>query len=126
MANKEEFKTFVKDHPKLIGHVKNGEMNWQKFYELYDLYGQESDVWDTYLKEPEVRKEVKEAAKATASSIGMSDVVNFIKGVNLEELQSGVSSLQRVVGVLQDFGKKDTKTTKEQYKPRPIYKHFED
>ena len=54
MASKEEFKEFVKDHPRLIGHVKNGDMNWQKFYELYDLYGESGDIWEEYLKEPTV------------------------------------------------------------------------
>ena len=26
-------------------------MTWQKFYELYDMYGEESTVWDEYKQE---------------------------------------------------------------------------
>lgn len=130
MASKEEFKIFVKDHPKLIGHVKNGDMNWQKFYELYDLYGAKSDVWDEYLKAKEDlsgnNENVEKAAAGALAGFGLADVMNFMKGINLDELQSGVNSLQRVVGVLQDFGKGDSVPKKDQYKPRPVYKHFED
>ena len=35
--SKEEFKGFVQKNPKLIEYVRNNEMTWQKFYELYDL-----------------------------------------------------------------------------------------
>lgn len=126
MASKEEFKEFVKDHPRLIGHVKNGDMNWQKFYELYDLYGESGDIWEEYLKEPTVESKSEAATKAAVTGFSVGEIMNFLKGIDLDELQNGVSSLQRVVGVLQDFGKKETPSPKEQYKPRPIYKHFED
>ncbi len=49
----------------------------------------------------------------------------MFKNVDLDSIQNGVNSIQRVLGVFQDFNKKDT-PTKETYKPRPIYKHFED
>ena len=42
---KEEFKEFVKKNPKLITYVNNNEMTWQKFYEMYDLYGESNEVW---------------------------------------------------------------------------------
>ena len=34
----DNFKKFVKENPKLVNFVRNGDMTWQKFYELYDLY----------------------------------------------------------------------------------------
>ena len=126
MASKEEFKSFVKDHPRLIGHVKNGDMNWQKFYELYDLYGESEEIWKEYLKEPVVESNRENVEKIATTGFSIGEIMNFLKGINLDELQNGVSSLQRVVGVLQDFGKRETPNPKEQYKPRPIYKHFED
>ena len=48
--SKVEFKEFVKKNPNLISFVERGETNWQKLYELYDLYGESSDVWNKYLK----------------------------------------------------------------------------
>ena len=38
--SKVEFKEFVKKNPNLINFVEKGETNWQKLYELYDLYGE--------------------------------------------------------------------------------------
>ena len=44
MANKEEFKNFVRKNPTLVNYVNNNEMTWQKFYEMYDMYGESNDV----------------------------------------------------------------------------------
>mgnify|MGYP004646282815 CR=1 FL=1 len=122
MDKKVEFKNFVKQNPRLIKFVKNGEMTWQKFYEIYDMYGTESSVWDSYLKDVAVGA----AAATAASSLSFNDVINWVKGIDLDSVQSGINNIQRVVGMVQDFSKKDTKSTKEEYKPRPVYKHFED
>lgn len=123
MANKEEFKAFVKKNPKLITFIKNGDMTWQKFYEIYDIYGDSSDAWKDYL----VSNEVVEKTVGATSVLGINDIFSWIKNINLDSLQEGVNSLQRVIGVVKDLGNKDDTTSKkEEYKPRPIYKHFED
>ena len=124
MDKKEEFKGFVKEHPRLIQFVKNGDMTWQKFYEMYDLYGKEHTVWDEYLDRQ--ASNTSTAQKAAASTIGLADIVNFVKQIDLDSIQNSVSSVQRVLGVLQDFGTHSEEPKKETYKPRPIYKHFED
>lgn len=114
--SKETFKEFVRKNPKLVKFVNSNEMTWQKFYEMYDMYGDNSDVWNKYLKD---EKDIEKA-------IGVADFVNFLKTVNLDSLQEGINNVQRVLGIFQDFTKKDNNTNKEEYKPRPIYKHFED
>ena len=116
MTKKEEFKEFVRKNPKLVKYVKDGTSNWQQFYEIYDLYGEDKDAWKDYLP----------LATATAS-LGVNDFMGWIKNIDLDAFQNGVSSLQRVLGVVQDLSGKDT-TSKptEEYRPRPMYKHFED
>ncbi len=97
-------------------------MSWQKFYEMYDMYGDKSEVWNDYLNTKE--EKVKEVA---ATSLGLTDILSWFKNVDLDSLQEGINSVSRVVGVLQDFGDSNSKTTsKTEYKPRPLYKHFED
>ena len=109
---KEEFKIFVRENPQLLKHVKDNTMTWQKFYEMYDMYGKDEKVWEPYLK-----KEVV----ATATTAG---VLEWLKNINLDSVQEGINSVQRVLGMFKDMGSKDT--VKEEYKPRPMYKHFED
>ncbi len=118
MTRLDEFKSFVKKNPKLVTFVNSGEMTWQKFYEMFDLYGEENSIWDSYLK----GKEIVE----NSSSFTLSDFFTLFKNIDLDSLQAGISNIQRVLSVLQDFGKKEDIVEESSYKPRPIYKHFED
>ena len=114
MNNKEEFKAFVKNNPKLIKYVRDGSKTWQNFYEIFNLYGSDASAWKEYLG----------ASVDVSSGI---DLLSWLKGIDLDSIQSGVTSLQRVLGVVQDFTNKDSSTNiKEEYQPRPLYKHFED
>ena len=118
MDKKDEFKNFVKKNPKLINYVKDGTSSWQKFYELYDLYGEEENAWKEYLTPITV-------AATAATGAGLTDLFNWIKNIDIDGVQSGIGNVQRVLGMVQDLtGKNNTK--KEEYKPRPVYKHFED
>ena len=117
------FKEFVRKNPKLIKFVKNGDMTWQKFYELFDLYGENNDIWKEYISD-DIKKD---AAVAATTGFSVAEFFNWMKNVDLDSIQNSVNSLQRVIGVMEDFTKKDNKDTKtNDYKPRPIYKHFED
>ena len=108
---KEEFKQFVRNNPSLIKYVRNGSKTWQNFYELFSLYGDDKSAWKEYL-----------GVGSTVS--GASDFFSWLKSIDVDSIQNGVTSLQRVLGVVQDFTDKDT--PKEEYTPRPLYKHFED
>ena len=128
---KDEFKEFVKKNPRLISYVKTNEMTWQKFYEMYDIYGEDENVWKEYINNNSLKNSnttgTTKIAKAGIAGLTLSEVVNWFKNVDLDGIQEGIGNVQRVLGVVQDFSKKDnTKTTKETYKPRPLYKHFED
>ena len=112
MTKKEEFKAFVSKNPRLINYVKSGEMTWQKFYEIYDLYGENKEAWKDYL-------EVAAVSTATSTSL-----LSILKNIDLDSVQNGVNSIQRVVGLLQEMG--GTKEENSEYKPRPIYKSFDD
>lgn len=119
MDKKEEFKNFVRKNPSLIKYVKEDKMTWQKFYEIYDLYGEKEEAWSSYLKKEE-KIEPKQESKTNI------DLASLVKNIDLDSIQNGVNSFQRVLGLLGELTSKDTGLKKEEYKPRPLYKHFED
>lgn len=116
--SKESFKDFARLHPELATQVVNNKISWQKLYELYNIYGTNSSVWNTYLQNPS-----KEISKETT----LNDIVTTIKGVDLETVQNGIQNMQKAISLLQDIGIGKAKDIpKSTYEPRPMYKYFED
>lgn len=118
MSNIEEFKNFVRNNPKLINYVKEGKNTWQEFYELYDLYKDDSSVWSKYLKMD---------ASDDKSGI-LEQIVTYFKNVDVNKLQEGISSIQKAIDLFGGMLSKDTSTNEgsSSYRPRPVYRRFED
>lgn len=116
----DNFKTFVRNNPSLINYVRNKEMSWQDFYEMFSLYGSENHIWDKYLG---------------ITNVGTSSIKNifsYLNNIDMNELQKGIGSLQKGIGYVQDFiasrtsSQTNTETNKSSYEPRPLYKYFDD
>lgn len=121
MNNIDNFKEFVKKNPALIKYVKNESMTWQKFYELYVMYGEDDNVWKEYLVTNNTSNNID------ITKLGFNDVLSWVKKIDLNTVQNGVNNLQRVIGVLNDLSSNGkNEVTKPEYKPRPLYRHFED
>ena len=114
MSKKEEFKKFVKNNPKLIDKVKNNEMTWQKYYELYDLYGEDNNIWNKY-----IIKEEKDSFK-------FNEIMNMVKNIDVDKVQNSISSMQKTLGLFGDLFVNKNNTNSNNYNPRPIYKRFDD
>ena len=123
MSKKEEFKLFVKDHPELIKFVKSNEMSWQKFYEVYDIYGASNDVWNKYFTKLE--EETEESG--SKENFSVSDLINMVKNVDLNNVQKNITNISKALGLVQSLIAKDgTDAITDTYTPRPLYKKFED
>lgn len=115
--SKENFKDFARLHPELANQVVNNKVTWQKLYELYDIYGENSSVWNPYFQ----------ASKDITKDTTINDIVTTIKGVDLETVQNGIHSMQKAIALLQDIGiGKGKDVAQSTYEPRPMYKYFED
>ena len=123
MAKIDNFKLFVKNNPNLITYVKNNTMSWQKFYELYDLYGEDNNVWNEYLnKDTTVNTTKTESKKSNKFSV----ILDMAKNLDTNKLQDGISSVQKAIGLIGDILVKDKKPDASTYNPRPIYRRFDD
>ncbi len=114
--SKESFKIFAKQHPELTEYIKNGSMTWQKFYEIYDIYGEEQEAWNPYIanKKPSV-----------------SNFQDIIGNIDTKSIQKHVNTAQKAIGVIQELiGKSKSSslsnTITNNLTERPINKFFED
>lgn len=126
--SKETFKQFVRTNPVLATYVNKGEVTWQRFYEMYDLYGENHSVWNQYLSHDtrtasESIKTTTVKEQSTLGDTSIKDIFNMVKSMDLDTVKKGVDGLQKAVGLLQEFtGVKK----QDQYQARPLYKHLED
>ena len=124
--SKENFKNFVRNNPNLAKHVNNDEISWQKLYEMYNLYGDNSDVWNDFLEDTSSNRSSSGVTKN--NEIAFKELVNMVKNIDLEKVRSGITGVQKAISLVQDlgFGGGNNNTNKEQYEARPMYQHFDD
>lgn len=125
MAKIDNFKLFVKNNPNLITYVRNNTMSWQKFYELYDLYGEDNNIWSEYLNNKSNSNDSAKE-KETKKSSKISDILDMAKNIDTNKLQDSISSVQKAIGLIGDMLVKDKKPDTSVYNPRPIYRRFDD
>ncbi len=113
MNNLDNFKLFVKNNPTFAKFIKDGSMTWQKFYELYDMYGEESKVWEEFKQVP------------PKNSPTLNDIINIAKNIDMNKFQDGVNSLSKAVGLFSDLFANKSNNDNE-YTPRAIYRRFDD
>lgn len=122
--SKETFKAFARNHPELATSVLKNNTTWQKLYEIYEIYGESSNIWNTYITPSTAASPLR--TPSTSSTTSFKDLFNTVKNIDLNSVQKGVENLQKTISILQDIGFTNTKSVQNLYEPRPIYKHFED
>lgn len=113
----EKFKDFVRDKPYLIDYVKSNKMTWQKFYEIFDLYGPDDSIWNDFKNNDNM---------GTTLNIGntFKEIVNLIKGIDLNSVQKALTSLDKAIEAFKGFNSNNN--TSPNYEERPKNKYFED
>jgi hypothetical protein len=116
----EKFKLFVRTKPELSSYVNEGSMTWQKFYEMWNLYGEDSDIWNKYSK-----KEESSNLTSDNTSNTVSNILSNLKNIDMNEVQKGVESVRKAIDLLQGFIVSDTPSNKT-YTPRNLFKKYDD
>ena len=120
MSKKEDFKLFVKEHPELIGFIKSNEMTWQKFFEIYSIYGPDENVWNKYFN-----NSTNNVLDTSNETMSVSDLINMVKKIDLDSVQKNITNISKALGLVQSLITKD-EVKVDEYTPRPLYKRFED
>ena len=95
MDKKELFKNFIGAHPEILKYIKNKEMTFQDFFEIYDIYGEESNVWDKYFKDNIETDDNK-----------IKELSGLLKNINIDSIEHHVNNAQKVIGIIQELTKK--------------------
>lgn len=109
--SKDDFKAFIRTKPELANYVTSGDMTWQKFYELYDIYGEDKNIWDKYTK------------KTTPK------VTEFLDKFNPDNFQKHLETAQKAIDIFSEFANKGVDNVTNNIKPnieRPLSKFFGD
>ena len=127
MTNVDNFKSFVRKNPKLVTYVRSGDMSWQKFYEIYYIYGEDESVWKDYLSKEEVKKINSNSSTNLNSGNTISNILEMAKNIDTNKLQDGITSIQKAITLFGDMLLKDNNDNNTStYTPRPIYRKFDD
>ncbi|MFC0297605.1 YlbD family protein [Geobacillus jurassicus] len=104
----EQFKQFVKKHPKIIQEVRSGKKTWKQVYEDWYLFGEDDDIWEPYREENSKEKE-REEGKGTnkwldklASMLGQMDAAEVQK--HLASVQQAIAAIQSILSEFQGAG----------------------
>lgn len=109
--SKEDFKKFVQTKPELANYIEDNSMTWQKFYELYDMYGEDEKIWSKY------------PAKTTKK------VSDFMTNLDTDSIEKHIESAQKALNFISELTTKGTDSVADAVKPtveRPITKFFGD
>lgn len=120
------FKTFARLHPEFAKNVIDNKVSWQKLYEIYEIYGEDSSIWKDYQMGTNLISNSKDPITS------FKELISTIRNVDLDSFQKGISNLQKTIGLLQEIGIGSSREEKEGqpketiYEERPIYRYFED
>ncbi len=123
MSKKDEFKKFASTHPELINFINDGSMTWQKFYEIYDIYGDDNRSWSKFINNTSNTENINIPKK-------LSGVGKILGNIDMNSIQEHINTAQKALGVIQELTLKNSSDVSNVAKgptsTRPINKFFED
>lgn len=97
MTKLDNFKKFISKHDEFIDIVRNTNTSWQDLYELYDLYGENEEVWKKYIK------------TTSNSNLSIKGLLNTIKSIDVSSLEENITSIQKAVSLVEELTKEPKK-----------------
>ena len=122
MNKLEEFKTLVKNNPRLIDKVQSSEYSWQQLYETYDIYGESHPLFSNRPKNEKVLKK-------EPSQDYINKTISLFKNIDMDKISENLQSLKKVIGAIGEITslndtKSDTQTSS--FPKKNNYKRYND
>ncbi|ASB89745.1 uncharacterized protein S101395_03238 [Bacillus sonorensis] len=96
----DEFKRFVKRHPKLISAVRKEEKSWQEVYENWVLLGEDDAIWEPY-------KEKKGTQEKPSGESGKNDfiskMVTAVRRMDADKMNEQINKMSQSISSLQSL-----------------------
>lgn len=103
----DEFKQFVRRHPKLIQEVQTQEKSWQSLYENWVMFGEEDEMWSPYRQEPSEEGKEKKDKATKKSEPGkadfMSKMVSAVKKMDADQMNEQINKMSQSISSLQSL-----------------------
>ena len=87
----------------------------------FNLYGEDNNIWNEYLKKEEPQTKVNNTKPSS-----LSNIMEMAKNIDPDKLQDGITSIQKAISLFGDMITKNNTSSTSTYTPRPIYKKFDD
>ncbi|MCJ8006149.1 YlbD family protein [Lederbergia wuyishanensis] len=94
----EQFKSFVKEHPKLLQSVRKQEYTWQELYEDWFLLGADDPKWSKF-KDNNTVQAVTE--NKTEQKNWVNHITGMIKNMDANQVQNHINQLSQAIGAIQ-------------------------
>lgn len=105
MMSIEQFKQFVKKHPKIIEEVRQGRKTWKELYNDWYVFGEDDDMWDEY-RPSDVKQDQGDLMQKLAS---------YVKQLDVNELQTYIANVQQAIASIQEVVRQMQQTKKDPF-----------
>jgi hypothetical protein len=106
-----EFKEFVREHPKLIEDVRKNNRSWKETYEDWVILGEDHEIWDHYRSKSGKKSETGTRKKGRQDET-LKSILSLLKNVDLNQVNQYASqfngALTNVQELVQQFQKSKT------------------
>lgn len=138
----QQFKEFVREHPKLTNVVRDKEKTWQELFEEWYLLGAEDPTWRKYHIDSEKKQETASKienkniiksllSKATSAEDGgiLETITGYVRKIDPDQVQgqitnvrSALDNIQKIVSIFNppSGGGGTTTGERKESKPNPF------
>ncbi|OZM58477.1 hypothetical protein CIB95_02605 [Lottiidibacillus patelloidae] len=100
-ASVNEFKAFVRKHPKLISVVRNKEKTWKEAYEEWYLLGEDHETWEQYKGSISTSK--SDGKKDDNQAEMLKHLLGVLKNMDINQLQNNISQVSGAISSIQEI-----------------------